>query len=165
MVTPRPTRRSSVDHVLFSVERETHLPIGEWTVLDIRLNGSRLQEMVRAVEASQATGSAKESTPGAYMGLPPQPDTFPIRRLLGEPIVHTSSGVSRRTTLLRCTCGDIGCWPLQADVEVSDHTVTWSSFISAKEEWDLGSIGSFVFDRDQYEQSLSAATFTSGLAT
>jgi hypothetical protein len=165
VVTLRSRRRSSVDHVVFSVERETHLPIGEWVVLDIRVNGSRLQEMVRAVEASQATGNAKDGVPGRYMGLQPRPDTFPIRRLLGEPVVHTSSGISRRTTLLACTCGDPGCWPLQADVEVADLTVTWSNFRSAKDEWDLSVIGPFVFDHEQYEESLSAATSTPGLIT
>ena len=149
-----------MDHVVFSVERETHPPVGEWTVLDIRVNGSRLQEMVQAVEASQATGDAEASVPGGYMGLHPQPDSYFIRRLLGEPIVHTSNGISLRTTLLGCTCGETNCWPLQADVEVTDRTVTWLNFRSPKDEWDLSPIGPFVFDRDQYENSLAAATST-----
>ncbi len=147
-----------MDHVVFSVERETHPPVGEWSVLDIRINGSRLQELVRDIEATQATGDAGDGVPGDYMGLDPQPDSYLIRHLLGEPIVRTSSGISLRTTLLRCTCGDSGCWPLQADVRVTDRTVIWSDFRAPKDEWDLSSIGPFVFDHDQYEQSLSAAT-------
>lgn len=149
-----------MDSVAFSVARELHPPIGEWTVLDIRVNGSRLQEIVRAVEANQGTGDAEKNAPapGAYMGLHPQSDDYFVRRLVGEPVVHTSNGISRRTALLRCTCGEVECWPLQANVEVTDRTVTWSHFRSAHDEWDLSSIGPFVFDRDQYEKSLSAAT-------
>ena len=149
-----------MDQVVFSVERETHPPVGQWTVLDIRVNGSRLQELVRVVEASRATGGAEPSVPGKYMGLHPQADSYFVRRLLGEPIVHTSSGISPRTALLGCTCGEVECWPLQADVEVTDRVVTWSNFRSARDEWDLSSIGPFVFDRDQYESSLSVATST-----
>jgi hypothetical protein len=153
--------RSNVDHVEFSVERETHDPVGEWTVLDIRVNGSRLQEIVRTVEASQANEDDEEDVPGGYMGLHPRPDTFAIQRLLGTPTVHTTGGTSKRTTLLRCTCGEVECWPLEADVEVTERTVTWSNFHSPKEEWDLSSIGPFVFDRHQYEDSLAAATSNS----
>ena len=30
--------------------------------------------------------------------------------------------------LLGCDCGDLGCWPLAAQITVTDATVTWSEF-------------------------------------
>jgi hypothetical protein len=61
-----------VDEIEFSVERELHLPIGEWTVLDIRINGHRLQEMVKEVETRTSSGLDGTGVPGDYMGLDPR---------------------------------------------------------------------------------------------
>jgi hypothetical protein len=58
-----------VDNLVFSIERESHPPVGESSVLDIRVNGFRLQERVQAVEATQATGDAEESIPSGYIGV------------------------------------------------------------------------------------------------
>ena len=135
-----------MDEIEFSVERELHLPIGEWTVLDIRINGHRLQAMAKEVETRASSSLNGPRVPGDYMGLDPRD----APTLLG----HENPA---RTTVLRCTCGDLGCGPLTVDVDTTDHRVTWSSVRSANPDWDLSSMGPFVFDRDQYEHALQRA--------
>ncbi|HEY1095136.1 MAG TPA: hypothetical protein VGE61_10565 [Glycomyces sp.] len=59
------------------------------------------------------------------------------------------------TVLLGCDCGDWGCWPLLAQVDVTDTTVTWRHFSNEhRPAWDLSGLGPFTFDRAQYEASL-----------
>jgi hypothetical protein len=61
------------------------------------------------------------------------------------------------TILLGCVCGEPSCWPLTAQVEVGDATVTWTGFRTGHRDWDLSGLGPFVFDRHQYETALVAA--------
>ena len=59
--------------------------------------------------------------------------------------------------LLGCSCGEVGCDPFEAQIDVDDDHVTWSSFTR-----DLSSVskytgfGPFVFDRAQYEAAVRA---------
>jgi hypothetical protein len=59
--------------------------------------------------------------------------------------------------LLGCDCGDVGCWPLLAQIERSRDTVEWSQFRQPfRKEWDYTEFGPFVFDADQYLQTVTA---------
>jgi hypothetical protein len=60
--------------------------------------------------------------------------------------------------LLGCECGEVGCWPLHAEVLTSDDVVTWRGFQQPyRPNRDYGSFGPFVFRRSQYERSVREA--------
>ncbi|MFD7934934.1 hypothetical protein ACFV4T_10425 [Streptomyces sp. NPDC059755] len=62
-----------------------------------------------------------------------------------------------RTPLLGCPCGIWQCWPLMARVAMTPTTVTWSGFhYPEREEWGELPLGPFVFERQAYEEALSA---------
>ena len=148
-----------MDHVSFSVRRERHPPTGEWTVLDIRINGVRLQEMVRATEIGPATAAGRPEDAGDYMGLDPR--LAATRYFLGEPVTMSLRGDPIRDKVpLGCTCGEPACWPLRAELSVTDAAVTWSNFRGANTNWDLRALGPFTFDRSEYELALVEAAAT-----
>jgi hypothetical protein len=57
--------------------------------------------------------------------------------------------------LLGCDCGEVGCWPLEAQVLVDDDLVTWRGFTQPfRPKRDYGTFGPFVFRRSQYERAV-----------
>lgn len=56
--------------------------------------------------------------------------------------------------LLGCQCGEWGCWPLTARIEVTDEVVRWSGFRTGHRDWDLAALGPFEFDRARYERAI-----------
>jgi len=63
-----------------------------------------------------------------------------------------------RVPLLVCDCGEPGCWPLMATVEVTDHEVVWRDFRQPhREKWDYTALGPFTFDRAEYARALDQA--------
>lgn len=126
------------------------------TCLDIKVDGVRLQELARRAELAAVTDEAEAEIAGAYDGLTPLDEVcWPSRHFLGEPVLPATDDGD--TVLLGCDCGDWGCWPLVARVEVADATVVWRDFKNPhREAWDLSGIGPFAFQRAQYEASLRA---------
>ncbi|WP_217809151.1 hypothetical protein [Agreia pratensis] len=60
--------------------------------------------------------------------------------------------------LLGCDCGEVGCWPLRARVNVTDTTVTWSEFSQPyRKHRDYSRFGPFEFNRAQYESAVRDA--------
>lgn len=115
--------------------------------LDILIDDIDLTEHARRVELPFSADLA-----GTYAGL--WNDVFwPSRHFLGEPKHRWFDDGD--TVLLGCQCGQWECWPLTAQVEVTDETVTWSAFRNGhRATWDLSALGPFVFDRRQYETAL-----------
>jgi len=58
--------------------------------------------------------------------------------------------------LLGCDCGQVGCWPLSAHVEVRDDTVTWAQFGQEhRPQRDYSGFGPFVSEKDQYKGAVA----------
>jgi hypothetical protein len=146
-----------VDKVEFRLEQETLAPVGGATVVDILVNGTRLQEMARDAEALYAAAEGRPGRAGQYVGL--DPSVLTSGHFLGRPATVTASGeLVRDRALLRCACDKPKCWPLAARVEVTRHKVTWSDFRGTNSSWDLSVLGPLEFERDQYESSLIQAS-------
>jgi hypothetical protein len=65
--------------------------------------------------------------------------------------------------LLGCECGEVGCWPLQAQVLTATDVVTWRGFTQPhRPKRDYGSFGPFAFRRTQYEHSVRRAVLQVG---
>lgn len=135
----------------FRVEPE-ELGVGVRDVLAVYVDGVRLQELVRPVERPFADREGKPDLAGRYAGLADRAVRWPSPHFLGEPILSWFGDGD--TVLLGCICGEAGCWPLTARVDVADRTVTWHSFRKGHRDWDLSALGTLTFDREQYERAL-----------
>ncbi len=59
------------------------------------------------------------------------------------------------TPLLVCECGEWGCWPLLAEITITQDVVIWDRFGHPRgSERDYGAFGPFRFDRGQYDDAL-----------
>lgn len=142
-----------LDKIVFVVRSEHHGPVGNWNVLDVRINGVRLQELVHKAQV-ESTNRAAGSSNAAYMGL--DPAVASTGHFVGQPVVMSIQGrpVLDRV-LLRCTCGEPGCDNVTAQVRIDDEHVTWREFrASGGDPLDLGP---FEFERSQYEEALQQA--------
>jgi len=121
--------------------------------VDIKVDGVALEAHARRAELESASAAGQADLAGAYGGLTPlHAVRWPSRHFLGAPVLGAPDG---DTVLLGCDCGDWGCWPLLAQVEVTDTTVTWRHFSNEhRPAWDLSGLGPFTFDRAQYEAAL-----------
>lgn len=145
------------------------LPNGE-----IRINSQPLIELVREVElpfalkeyndwiATGGDPTKVDLLAGDYSYLPPWMVMFPSRHLLDEPfriaeegfILKPEDPCREKTTILGCTCGIIECWFLLARITLTQTTVTWSDFQQFHRDWWTYNLGSFIFDRQDYELQL-----------
>lgn len=91
---------------------------------------------------------------GAYSGLIPAFFRFgPLdQHFLGNSI----PAMGPKTPVLGCACGDWGCWPLMAEISVTDEVVSWDAFEQVhRPNRDYSRFGPFVFGRGQYEAALT----------
>ncbi|NEE00133.1 hypothetical protein [Phytoactinopolyspora halotolerans] len=139
-------------NVVEFVVQSQELGAGTRPVVNLLVDGTHLQEQARAVELPYARREGNPGLAGNYAGLIAD-DGLPASHYLGEPVETWFD--DHDTILLGCTCGDPGCWPLTARVEVSDTTVAWSGFRNGHRDWDLADLGPFVFDRADYEEALA----------
>lgn len=117
------------------------------------IDGQSLIELVAAYESTQGYTPA-----GGYGGLVPDNFTFgPLPEYYLGTAAPQWPGPGH-AWLLACDCGEAGCWPLEARVEPTDDTVTWSEFHQPhRPSWDYSGFGPFQFDRSQYETAVAEA--------
>ncbi len=123
------------------------------------LSGTPLTELVSCFEQKNGIGSSRAR---AYGGL--VPDFFrygPLERyFLGE---SPDSFWREGCYLLGCSCGEVGCWPLQARISRISDTVVWDSFRQPhRPGWDYSGFGPFAFALEPYRVAVinAAAYFT-----
>ena len=127
-------------------------------VIDVLVDGRPLADVVGEVEFPFAEREGKPDLAGSYQGLgPEQVDGSPRTHFMGSDESHLFSGPRDKTILLGCECGEPGCWPLMARIEVTDRTVEWRDFMQPHrhETWRYDGL-KFVFEREQYEEALTA---------
>ncbi|AKH15822.1 hypothetical protein [Deinococcus soli (ex Cha et al. 2016)] len=143
---------------------------GEEDTVLVLVNGTPLVELVRRWEdvAAQATG--ERSLAGSYAGLPAWCAPEIQTAWLGEPQGRSLQAEGDRVTLLICECGEPGCWPLLARIEMDGQAVRWLDFqqpYRAKPEadplnpqrtptpfWSYEGFGPFVFERAAYTRAV-----------
>ena len=128
----------------------------ELTQIKIEVNGTALQELVRAVELPYTRAEGQEELAGTYVGLVPG---FIRMDLAGQFLGGSGAWLyphgEGKTALLSCDCGEVGCSPLLGRITLGDETVTWDDFEQPERpEWDYAALGPFTFDRSQYERAL-----------
>jgi hypothetical protein len=97
--------------------------------------------------------------PGAYAGVVLEHFNFGdlAGYLTGRP--DSAYWVNKGAiALLGCNCGEVGCWPLEAQVLIDDDLVTWRGFTQPfRPRRHYGAFGPFVFRRSQYERAVREA--------
>jgi hypothetical protein len=137
--------------------------VGGFGAIRIEIDGCDLAELIRSVELPFATAEGHERIAGKYVGLRPwQLDSAAPEHFMGGRGSHLYCGPHDKTVLLGCECGEPGCWPLMAQVVVSDRDVAWRSFEQPhrRGRWEYDGFSGFVFDRTEYEAALQAAQAT-----
>lgn len=137
----------------------------------IQIDGCDLIALVHAWESDVAGKVGEANLAGAYAGIPEwyAEDLAAWRRGSVEDSALTYDG---RVALLACgDCGEIGCWPLLARLELSEEVVIWHDFeqpyrrpaepdplnvdpTACPGGWGYEGFGPFVFDRGAYEEQL-----------
>lgn len=115
------------------------------------VNGVRFTTLVEDFERAHRYNPA-----GSYAGL--VPDHFNFGPLDEYFMARATSYFveNRRYYLLGCQCGEVGCWPLEAHIGITDGQVCWEDFRQPfREERDYSFFGPFRFDLDQYRQAVS----------
>ena len=133
--------------------RAVHTPNRPTAVMPV-VDGVTLCDLVGAYERERGYEPS-----GAYGGLVPA--FFDYGRL-----TEYLRGDARQQCpepgsvwLLACDCGEVGCWPLEADVAVTPETVTWSGFRQPyRLEWSYAAFGPFVFDGHEYDAATAHVT-------
>lgn len=124
----------------------------------IRIDGQPLWDLVAAAQPGEH---------GEYIGLAVSelPSGYFLAQTDGFCWATFADDQPGRTLLLRCTCGELGCWPLSAIIDVEPDRIIWRDFRHGhRERWrykKLGDGGRFIFDRQQYEEALVSAGLAS----
>ena len=126
--------------------------------IKIEVNGVELPDLVREAELPFARSDDEEDMAGNYIGLVAGYMRIDLAgQFLGGQGTPMFEGEEERTALLGCGCGEVGCSPLMARINVTDETVTWEDFEQpTRPDWDYEGFGPFRFERAQYERALMA---------
>ncbi|WP_327023446.1 hypothetical protein [Micromonospora sp. NBC_01739] len=106
--------------------------------------------------------AAGHDVPGAYAGI--VLDHFNFGDLDAYLTGRSNSAYRGKgvIALLGCDCGEVGCWPLEAQVITTEESVIWRGFSQPyRPQRDYGDFGPFVFRRNQYEQAVRGAVAAS----
>ena len=122
------------------------------------VNGRSLIDLVADFEKARRWELA-----GDYSGLVPASFSF------GDLTQYYLGRAARqwpgpgRAWLLGCDCGEVGCWPLDARIDVTDDLVLWQDFHQPhRAARDYRSFGPFVFDRSEYDRAVADAVAALG---
>jgi len=63
-------------------------------------------------------------------------------------------GIGIHDVLSIRVCGIAECGPVAARIEVTEATVTWSHWRTGTPDRDVPELGTFVFNRNRYEEAL-----------
>ncbi|MGZ2484006.1 hypothetical protein ACVITL_002529 [Rhizobium pisi] len=127
--------------------------IAEGTVAIVPcVDGVGLDQLVADFE--RAAGYADPA--GGYGGLVPSHFRFGslLSYFLGQ---EEPLGEQGKIYVLSCECGEVGCWPLIADVRLHQDKVIWSGFRQPhRPKRNYECFGPFEFERAQYEEAVDA---------
>lgn len=143
--------------------------------VQILIDGRDFIDIVHDWELNVARAAGEPTLAGAYSGIPKRfARELPSAWLGMQEPNNLLSCWGDGFALLACTCGELGCWPLLARVEVTDHEVRWLDFEQPRrtarrdEEvtspgrpprdrarvWSYEGFGPFVFDRAAYTSAI-----------
>ncbi|MET0335773.1 MAG: hypothetical protein ABW190_16010 [Rhizobacter sp.] len=124
--------------------------------IQISIDGTDLIDLAREAEHPFALREGHPTLAGAYAWVTLSPEA--LLALQGK-----EDGWNGKASLLQCTCGSEGCWPLLARVSLGESEVVWSEFEqphrgteSAGGHWVHDTLGPFTFERSRYDEEMRA---------
>ncbi len=126
---------------------------GQYRPVDIVIDGQRLIDILKRIEAPYATAEGVPEIAGQYHSLSIITTLLPSRHFLNAP--HPILSHAEKTAILVCECGCEGCWDFVCRMTFSENTVTWTDFEQVHRGWDYSELGTLVFDRKAYEDQFS----------
>jgi hypothetical protein len=150
-----PRYREVVNHVAFRTRGS-----GTSAIIDIFIDERPLRDFARDAELGWAAAEGHPELAGKYDGLPSE--VLATDLLVGRPsgiwAVLEAAQSAGRVPLLVCECGEAGCWPLMATLEITNESVVWRNFRQPhRASWDYKKLGPFTFARTQYLAALGRA--------
>jgi hypothetical protein len=140
---------TALDEIAFRIDADSAI----W----IEVNGRPLAELVGEVERPFAEREGSPDIAGNYAGLASRLLDSVDDHYHGAPGSDLVCGPRDHTVLLGCECGEPGCWPLMARIEVGPETVSYSDFTQPHrdERWSYDAMPVLTFEREQYEEALA----------
>jgi hypothetical protein len=113
------------------------------------IDGERLDVLVERFETSAGFNDPS----GGYGGLVPGHHRFgPL-----DAYFRNEGGGGNPVPVLGCGCGEVGCWPLEACIQLNRGAYRWSDFSQPhRPSRDYSALGPFLFNAEQYEAALAA---------
>lgn len=120
------------------------------------LSGVPLTQLVQEFETLQMFNPA-----GGYAGLVPGNYRFgPLNcHFLADTLAidHDADWKVTDRYLLGCTCGEVGCWPITADINRTGELITWNNFRQPhRPDRVYSAFGPFHFNFEQYHAVVNA---------
>jgi hypothetical protein len=143
-----------MDTVSFSVRPSSAADEKTYEIVS-SVNGRELSDLVTEFERAASFDVA-----GGYGGIIPAYFNF------GSLLTYYQGaredwywGEVGKIALLGCgSCGEVGCWPLCADVQLGDVDVSWSAFEQPHRSGrNYGGFGPFLFERMAYDGAVRRA--------
>ena len=138
-----------MDQIKFRIDTKKEENL-EYPIVTILINEVDLIEKLKVFEKSFAEEEGSDTLAGAYEGLP-------VSILYNYLISYKER---ERISVLGCTCGFEGCWPMKVKITETNEKMIWSDFEQPhrnKEShhyWDYTSFGKFEFEKKEYQEQL-----------
>ena len=121
----------------------------------IKIDGRELIEIVKEVELQITSKTSETSLAGEYAYLPLHLVKAPSNLLIGGDISPYLEEENGKRSILECTCGCEGCWPLRARITTDRDIIRWREFEQPhRKNWIYPDSFEFIFSRSQLEQAL-----------
>ena len=127
--------------------------------LEVLLDGVPLLKMLQDWESTLESDDSKKVTLG-HGPIIYWHSQF-LHGWLNEKIYEDAVASPAKASVLGCTCGELGCNPLEISVTLTEETVTWSDFFQFFQSFRPDYIfAPLTFHRDQYEAEVRRAIST-----
>ena len=121
----------------------------DYKVVEIYVDGEKLLDIIREIEAPYAKEEGYPELAGAYGHISPKDLYFG----LGTALIENSDACDNKVYLFCCEdCGDILCWSISFMVKEDEKYVYWYDFKHEHRNWkyDL----TFRFEKEENEEGL-----------
>lgn len=140
-----------------SLEWKPVAAVGDLPGLEVRVDGVLLSDLVCDWENAHESDNSKKIAQ-AHGPIIRYHSSY-LHSWLGEKLSEEDVAPPSKASLLGCSCGEVGCWPLQVSVMLNEKTVVWSDFLQPfrPEATIFEGFGPFTFHRAGYEAEVRRA--------
>ena len=156
MPTQDTGKHSNYDHIAFESIKSK---VEDYMVLDIRINGFRLVDILKELEIPYASIEGKPGLAGHYEGLPPLLCLPPQKHFWGMATTQDYALADGRIAILESGWSGVpGEFTFATRISVDGEKVIWSDLSNVQRgHWDYRMLGPMYFELRQYRNALEQA--------